>query len=373
MKKLLTVAAVLLSLALCLGAALATGGSAGDPLVSLSYLADSFFPKVETAVDEKLDTADDTLLADTQTRLDAMTSAALAVAGKNFAPTAQELVLSQGDILSGADGLFAVPLAGEITLSITTGTVIDVSTGQEVPSGATLTANHRYIVAENSAAVFSAKTVTAVISYQGNYAISRDPARPDYHGIASALRYLGLFRGTGSGVGEGFELHRAPTRGEALVMFIRLLGEENAALACTYSHPFTDVPDWLDRYVAWAYERGYANGVDRTLFGSQQNITVVQFQEFVLRALGYSKIGVDNYLTSLERALDCGALTAVEYITLKDCNFCRAHVAYLCYYNLDTMLSGSYLTLGQHLQQQGTFTVYQFDESRNFINSTRLH
>lgn len=373
MKKALTAAAVLLALALCLGAALATGGSAGDPLVSLSYLTDTFMSNAETAIDGRLDTADESLRTEMQDRLDTMTSAALAAAGREFASIPKESTLNQSDVLSGASGLSAIPLAGRITISVATGTVIDASTGEEVISGTVLTDNHRYIVAENSVASFIAESPTAIISYQGSYSLSRGAYATDYYGIALALRSLGLFWGTGSGIGEGFDLHLAPTRAEALVMFIRILGEEDDALACTYTHPFTDVPTWLDRYAAWAYAKGYANGVGNNMFGSQQKITIVEFQEFLLRALGYSIAGVDDYLTSLERALACGALTDVEYITLKDCDFRRAHVAYMCYYNLDTMISGKYFTLGQQLQQQGVFTPAQYNQSKTFVNSTRLH
>lgn len=373
MKKAFLSASALLALLLCLCVAVASGGSVGDPLVSLSYLQDTFRPNVDTAVDERLDTGDETLRSDMQDRLDTMTSSVLAAAGQNFAAAAQEATLNEGDVLSGAAGLSAVPLAGNITVSVTTGTVIDASTGAEVPSGTVLSPHHRYIVAENSVATFTAGAPTAIISYQGNYSVARNSFSPDYYGIALALRSLGLFRGSGSGIGDGFDLHLAPTRAEALVMFIRILGEEDAALACSFTHPFSDVPLWLDRYAAWAYEKGYTNGIDPTTFGTQNKVSIVEFQEFILRALGYSKAGVDDYLTSMERALTCGAITDVEYILLKDCDFRRAHVAYMCYYNLDTVLAGHYLTLGQYLQQQGVFNYAQLDQAKTFVNSTRLH
>ena len=373
MKKAFLSATALLALLLCLSVAVATGGSAGDPLLSLSYLQDTFLPLAETAVDERLNTADETLRGTLQNQLDTVIPSVSSSVGQNFSSATQETTLNEGDVLSASSGLSAMPIAGEITLHITTGTVIDVSTGTEVPSGTVLSPYHRYIVAENSTATFTAGAPTAILSYQGKYSVSRSPFLPDYHGIALALRSLSLFRGTGSGIGESFDLHLAPTRAEALVMFIRILGEEDDALACNFTHPFTDVPDWLDRYAAWAYARGYANGVGNNMFGSQQKITIIEFQEFLLRAMGYSIAGVDDYLTSLERALDCGALTDVEYILLKDCDFRRAHVAYLCYYSLDTVLSGRSVTLGQHLQQEGVFHYAQFEQAKTFVNSTRLH
>lgn len=373
MKKTLTAASIFLALVLCLGAVLAAGGDANDPLISLSYLEGLFRQEADSAIDLALDTSDETIRGNTQDMLGDLVESAAAAAGQNFAPVAQETTLNQRDMLSGATGLSVTALAGEIVVNISVGTVIDVSTGQEIPSGTVLTANHRYIVAENSAADFTAVSTTAILSYQGNFTHTPGMSSTDYYGIALALRELGLFRGSGSGIGEGFDLHLAPTRAEALVMFIRILGEEDDALACTYDHPFTDVPAWLDRYAAWAWHNGYSNGVGDNKFGSTQPVSAVMYQEFILRALGYSTAGVDDYLTSLERAWDCGALTDAEYFLLKDHKFLRAHVAYLSFYNLDTVVAGSYMTLAQQLQLQGVFTFQQLITAREFVSSPRLH
>ena len=89
-------------------------------------------------------------------------------------------------------------------------------------------------------------------------------------------------------------------------MFLRLLGEEEQALAWTGSHPFTDVPRWLDRYVAWAYAKGYSNGVAADRFGARQSMSAVEYTAFLLRALGYGAAGEDDYAASLERAAECG-------------------------------------------------------------------
>lgn len=372
MKKAFTAATVLLAAALCLSVALAAGAGADDPLVSLSYLTNTFTAAVEAAAGTQMDTSDEVLRQDMQLQLSDLTSAVLTATGQDISEAAQELTLNQGDGVSGSCGLLAVPLAGEITLSITAGTVIDASTGAEVSSGTTLTANHRYLVAENSNAVFIAATPTAILSCQGSYAVRRDASSIDYFGIARALRSLDLFRGTGSGIGEGFDLHLAPTRAEALVVFIRILSEEDAALACTDSHPFTDVPAWLDRYVAWAYARSYTNGVAPDRFGTQQAVTAVEFEEFLLRALGYSTAGIDDYRTSLERAVVCGVLTDAECRALKDGTFLRAHVAYLCYYTLDAQIAKSDFTLGQYLVQQGSFSSEQLDLAKTCLRSDRL-
>ena len=373
MKKTLTAASLLLVLALCFAIAFAAGGDADDPLISLSYLVGLFKQETDEAIDFAINSADDQLQQNTQQWLEEMAEDAMSSAGQNFAEMAQQITLNEYDALSGSGGLYVTAHAGSILAYINFGTVIDVTTGTEIPHGSTLTVNHHYIVAENSSAEFIATSPTAILSYQGSYTHTPSETSIDYYGIALALRELGLFRGSGSGIGEGFDLHLAPTRAEALVMFIRILGEEEAALACTYEHPFTDVPAWLDRYAAWAWNKGYTNGVGNNKFGTTLTVSAVEYQEFLLRALGYSTAGVDNYLTSLERSLEHGALTDAEYFLLSDNTFLRAHVAYLSYYNLDTLVAGTYMTLAQQLQQQHVFSFQQLIQAKEFVSSTRLH
>lgn len=110
---------------------------------------------------------------------------------------------------------------------------------------------------------------------------------------AEQLYELGLFRGTGTDA-DGkpvFDLERAPSRIEALVMLVRLLGKEEEALNGEWKHPFTDVPAWADGYVAYAYENGLTNGISATLFDPASVTYPDIYFTFVLRALGYSDRG----------------------------------------------------------------------------------
>lgn len=357
MKRFLTAAALLL--ALCLTAVPASGGDAKDPLISLSYLEGTFSQTLDSAISASLDAADQVLLDSLPHTLPAGTET----------PSGGNATLKEGDVLSGSTGLAVTPLGGDVRLS--GGTVVDVTEGREAAPGL-LETGHRYIVAENASASFTVDSPAAVVSWEGGASLALS-AQPDYYAIASALRSLGLFQGSGSGVGDGFDLYLAPTRGEGLVMFIRILGEESAALACTDSHPFTDVPGWLDRYVAWAYRQGYSNGVSDTQFDPDRPISAAEYQELLLRALGYSTAGVDDYATSLERALDLGALTNREYVVLTEEPFRRAHVAYLSYYSLDMTISGSRQTLAQRMAAEGLLTEEQLASARDQAKTQRLN
>lgn len=364
-------AALLLALSLCFTVAAAAAGGAEDPLISLSYLTGAFSQTLDAAIKGRLDAGDVRLREDINQRLESMEANLAASSGQAAAP--QERTLKQGDVLTGSTGMVLTALAGEVELTVDSGAAVDVTAGREAASGQTLALQHRCIAAENTLLSYTVTSPTAIVSFEGPCALTKSAGVPDYYAIAGALRALDLFRGTGSGIGEGFDLHLTPTRGEGLVMFIRLLGEEAEALACSYAHPFTDVPAWLDRYVAWAYQKGYANGVAPTLFAPAQNLSAVQYQEFLLRALGYSIAGVHDYSTSLERALDCGALTNGEYVMLTGGPFLRSHVAYVSYYSLDTLISGSRQTLAQRLEEKAFFTAGQLADAQNLVDSPRLY
>ena len=111
---------------------------------------------------------------------------------------------------------------------------------------------------------------------------------------ANTLYNLGLFLGTGNDANgnPNFDLDRTPTRHEAVVMLVRLLGKEEEAKAGTWETPFTDVVSWAEPYVGYAYENGLTIGTGATTFGGDTKISVSQYLTFVLRALGYQN-GID--------------------------------------------------------------------------------
>lgn len=102
----------------------------------------------------------------------------------------------------------------------------------------------------------------------------------DTEAQAQMLYDLGLFKGTD----KGFALEKSMTRAEASVMLTRLLGAEKTALAGNWKHPFTDVPQWADKYVGWLYQNGLTKGVSATLYGSKRNVTCGQYCIFLTRA-----------------------------------------------------------------------------------------
>ena len=299
-------------------------------------------------------------LDDAKTRWNAAVAAAEAAVGSDYAAVFTETRVKQDDILSGVTGLQVIPLAGELTVSFSAGTVVDVTDGRELTSGSAIPINHRCLVAEDTTALFTCTSKTAVLSYCGSYHFALSD-KPDRNAMAEALQSLSLFRGTGSGIGSGYELEKTPTRAEALIMLIRMLGEEKAALACTASQPFIDVPDWCAPYVAYAYERGYSNGVGtdslgHSYFGTQQTASAAMYVEFMLRALGYSSTATTNISDALDRAVTAGVLTAG---------------AYLSYYALSVRTSGG-AALSRKLIDAGVFTDADYRAAQALVKTARI-
>lgn len=365
---------LLLAAALLSGIALAVGGDANDPLISLDYLNTIFTPRAEAAAQEQIDGALDAVYdAAAQTWRSALTEAG-AAAGTERAATWTEARLKHGDTISGVTGMQLIVLAGEASAQFGSGTVIDVSDAAELPSGGELQANHRYLVAEDTTVLFTVISRTAVVQYCGDYRLTPSNATPDYNAMASALKTLRLFRGTGSGYGEGFDLERIPTRIEALVMLIRMLGEEEAALECEAASPFADVPEtyWGRPYVAYAVEQGYTNGVSATQFAPNVTASSDMYVEFVLRALGYSDTTQTDISDAAQRARTAGVLTAGEAAVLGATPFLRADVVYLSWYALGVPVAQNMQPLHNKLEAAGVFTADAYESARALVTSARL-
>lgn len=340
--------------------ALAAAGGASDPLASLSYLTGTFMDAVDQQVEEKLDAADEALL-----------NGGGDLSG-GTAATWAETRLKEGDALTGSTGTGVLLLAGSVRVTFGSGAVVDVTTGTTVSSGSTLTANHRYLVAEDTTAVFAVTSKTAVVDYQGPYAFS-ESASTDYNAIAAALKTMHLFQGSFTGYGEGYDLEVAPTRLQALIMFIRVLGEEDEALAYTGSTPFTDIAAGTqsEKYVGYAYSKGYTNGYSATTFRPSQTVTASQYMEFILRALGYSSADNKDLSGTLSNALANGVITEGELSALQNGTFLRADLAYVSYYALDAVVAGSSQTLEDVLLDKGVFTAREAAEAATLVTSSR--
>lgn len=184
--------------------------------------------------------------------------------------------------------------------------------------------------------------------------------------LASSLKALGLFKGVSE---FEFELEREPTRAEALVMLIRLLGAEDTALNGEYSHPFKDTADyaWADKYIAYAYEQGLTTGQSEDSFGGTDVASAEMYLTFVLRALGYTegKGGDFKWDKPFELAEEVGILP--EGVDTE--NFLRGDVVLVSYAALNACLKGKNLSLARQLAAK---KVFSFKELNTYYDASAI-
>ena len=156
-----------------------------------------------------------------------------------------------------------------------------------------------------------------------------------YDNCADQLKDLGLFQGTE----DGYELDRAPTRGEAATMLVRLLGKEAEATELTYEAPFTDLDDWQKPYVQYLYDNKLTNGATETTFEPEEACSAQMYTTFLLRALGYSDAAEGDF--TYDAAIDFGeTIGLVDYANCNESAFLRDHVAAMSLTALNTDVKG---------------------------------
>lgn len=192
---------------------------------------------------------------------------------------------------------------------------------------------------------------------------AESPDDVKYTSCANELYQLGLFKGTGMKEDNTpeYALAKYPSRAEALVMLIRLLGEEEKAKACTEPHPFTDVSGWAECYVAYGYAKGYCKGTSATTFGPNAKANAKMFVTFVLRALGYDDSNFDfSYDLACRKGAEIGLFEpgAYDYVPFR-----RDDCAYLCYRALFTTLKQSGKTLLEVLVEKGAVDKVEAEQA----------
>ena len=168
--------------------------------------------------------------------------------------------------------------------------------------------------------------------------------------LAEKLKEIGVFVGSD----DGFELGRVATRLEGIILLIRLLGVEEEALASQEPIPFEDVPEWAFPYVSYAYHKGLSNGISATEFGSNLEMTGLQYFTFMGRALGYDDSQGDFvWNESIDFFYHMGFMAEFQKSMFLNNDFIRGYVAELTYHLLLEPMKGSKLTLGQSLINTG--------------------
>ncbi len=358
-KKLLS---VFLLLALSAGILSIGIAAEDDPLLSLSYLEEIYKPQL---LAEYALVANSTLhsvygnqllqLCDTlgQAKLDAQQG------DTGLRNTSGSFRVKSGDLLTLRPGTALVLLSGS---AITDTLLSDVTAGAAVTG--TLPLNHSHMASQDTGITITSPT--AVVQITGSYTLEVSDA-VDFNALADGLHTMGLFQGGST----GYELERYPSRVEGLVMFLRLLGLEDEALASTVSHPFSDVPAWADRYVAYAYAEGLTQGTGQNQFSPDARLTSQQYITFLLRALHYEESADFSYDTAMTDSVRLGLFSQQES-AMVTANFTRAHMVYLSFYSLFGVDQDAGELLLVRLEKAGTVTEASIAGGLSCIVGKRL-
>lgn len=191
----------------------------------------------------------------------------------------------------------------------------------------------------------------------------------DFTDCASRLNGMNLFKGTG----HDYALDRAPTRAEAAVMLVRLLGKEQEAAELSYTAPFEDLSRWQEPYVQYLYDNGLTTGATESEFQPEEKCTAQMYAAFLLRALGYTEEDF-TYANAIPFATQIGLYSD---LTVDADNFLRDHVAATSYTALSLTPKGEKGTMLDVLVREGAVTEgaakqYQerFNDYNNYRNAT---
>lgn len=305
--------ALRLACAMTVLALLACGAYAlntGDSLISLSYLKNTFLPQAtaqgELAAENKLQetygSAKDTLDQLQKGYLAQLTGDG---EGGLYSGTLQARDWNEWDEVEVPTGSGVLMLAGTASVSHG-GSFIDVTTGEEVPSGGRLTANHRYLAGEDTLARITVLSGAAQIGVQGAYDDTDggvkatpfyDVCRTDwYYEPVNYVYWNELFSGMDAHhFGPGAAMNRAML----MTVLYQMAGAPADQMAAA-DVSFTDVPAsaWYAPYVRWGASQGITAGTGPNTFGPEQKITREQIV-VLLYSFGTNYLG-----RTLERRTD---------------------------------------------------------------------
>lgn len=288
----------------------------GDSLISRSDLEASFIPQTvqqgESVQENRLLEAYDQALQRAQQIAGSATPAG------SYSADLSPRSLSAGSAVTLETGGCFLLASGAGTVRHD-GAVVDATTGTEVLSGGSLTAGHRYLVAEDTRAEFTLSAASSA-GFSGPYRLDlnggnpgtdpQPPAGPlpftdvrEKDWFYSAVAYVyqnGLFSGMDD---TTFGPNQKMDRSMLVTVLYRLAGSPADQMSSAQAS-FTDVrdKDWFAPYVRWAASQDITAGTGDGLFSPGQPVTrqqvMVLLYNFGTRYLGlnlYQRADLSSY------------------------------------------------------------------------------
>ena len=293
MKRIITFGFAVLMLLGFTSASAGTAGTASDPLISRSYLTDTYIPAVMAETKTKLDTAFGSVSDTSLAKLDETFQDILFRFGVypdyEFTQQQKNVSVPSGKGMHLLSGASFTLTSGSAILSVKKGAVINLSAGTVAPALSAVTPNQRYFCTDDTSAVFSAasnmecqvdgyyKTAEGLSTEPMNFT---DVTEGQWFYNAVFFVYMNnLFKGTSQ---TAFSPHIPTTRGMFVTVLHRMAGEP----AVSSSHGgFSDVVTGAYCYdaVIWANANNIVNGVGDGTFRPNDAITREQMAAIMYR------------------------------------------------------------------------------------------
>ena len=298
MKRFIAAAFVLLLLVSLTSTIASTPGSAADPLISLSYINNTFLPATRGDCTNQINNSLGVLYSNAEARIQSAYDAYIlrlgGYTGYTFASDFTPLNLPAGTTAELVTGSTFILTSGKAKLSITSGTVINISTGSTVASGALLSLNQRYFCTEDTTAVFTAsssaaghvdgyyKTTGSIIADLNRFL---DVASTDwYYNAVIFSSNNGLFTGTSE---TAFSPQNSMTRGMFVTVLYRLANKPAVYSDSVFPDVGTRSLYYYDA-VVWANANNIVNGYEDGKFLPDAQITREQMAVIIYRYASYA-------------------------------------------------------------------------------------
>ncbi len=320
MKRFFAIALVLLLLFSLTSGFAAAPGSSGDPLISLTYINNSFLPTVRNDTKALVNSAIGKTYSDAEKKLREAYDGYLlrlgGYTGYTFAGAFTPVSLPVGTTAKLITGSTFVLTSGTASLQIEKGTVINISTGSEIATAAALTPNERYFCAEDTVAQFVAvSSATCLIDgyYHSGGTVIINPVNFSdvkstdwFYTAVTFASDNNLFKGT---TPTTFAPQMTMTRGMFVAVLHRLAGQP----VVTLSSAFSDVPSSQYYYnaVVWANTNGIVSGYSDGKFHPDDLITREQMAVILSNYAQYAGYGTAYPNTSVYDSFpDKGSVSA---------------------------------------------------------------
>lgn len=244
-------------------------GSQSDPLISLSYLNGTFYASLKGYVTQWV--AEDTRglsdgAAKGEQTVDGWTVSDRFVPGEGESGGTITLATGSGLIWASGSG------------AVSSGALVDATTGTELTAGKALTAGHRYLAGSDAVAVISSQSARWLAEGKWRLGTGGTVAAPltftdvpENQWYYDDVRFVvenGLFAGVSD---TQFKPELTMDRGMMTTVLHRLAKEP----AVSYSQEFTDVLDgqWYAKGTIWCAKMGIVGGVGGGRFAPAQTVS----------------------------------------------------------------------------------------------------